>query len=530
MATWETTFYYQQELRSTYMNNLINGLIRPGIYNMDASIYTQYTVEGAKIPGIYLRINPGAILVFSNNYKIVNNARIRDDSTVGTYLIKCVLKDEADIALSTISSSGSATNQGYLMAQNRIPISFVTAMFNYDPEGTSSASPSFELILPSHYRESGDYPEASLKKLPNEDLSPSDSDERADLKLSYLILGALIDKSVPFGGNKGPAYANSTGWISDPARIEWTQNHVFTGRAFPEYRESVLKNYGEPVPSLGFSPYYKNMFLTPGQFYYEGTLYSVAGTSWKEIYGQGVAVKASNPNSLSGSITDGKYNTESSNNYTEDNTIDFTNNAGKLVVEFLFMGLQSEYSRGGAGEGIYPSLNTLFTSNDIAKKLLPFRIICDDPGTVNFNTLSTDVLTDIKKAFPTLDGSVIPLDVSVFNIRRLKKMLTNKNIVLKVIDLMRQLGETQSPFLTAPVGDSLLPLMVSFRKINAEGTGYEDAASSHQAVADSLGNKHSAVNPSNVLSFFELQSSGYTIQSANTAASETYTTLPFLGE
>ena len=99
MATWETTFYYQQELRSTYMNNLINGLIRPGIYNMDASIYTQYTVEGAKIPGIYLRINPGAILVFSNNYKIVNNARIRDDSTVGTYLIKCVLKDEADIAL-----------------------------------------------------------------------------------------------------------------------------------------------------------------------------------------------------------------------------------------------------------------------------------------------------------------------------------------------------------------------------------------------------------------------------------------------
>jgi hypothetical protein len=272
------------------------------------------------------------------------------------------------------------------------------------------------------------------------------------------------------------------------------------------------------------------MFLTPGQFYYEGTLYSVAGTSWKEIYGQGVAVKASNPNSLSGSITDGKYNTESSNNYTEDNTIDFTNNAGKLVVEFLFMGLQSEYSRGGAGEGIYPSLNTLFTSNDIAKKLLPFRIICDDPGTVNFNTLSTDVLTDIKKAFPTLDGSVIPLDVSVFNIRRLKKMLTNKNIVLKVIDLMRQLGETQSPFLTAPVGDSLLPLMVSFRKINAEGTGYEDAASSHQAVADSLGNKHSAVNPSNVLSFFELQSSGYTIQSANTAASETYTTLPFLGE
>jgi hypothetical protein len=527
MATWETTFYYQQELRSTFMNNLINGLIRPGIYNMNAAIYTESTAAVDKQPGVYLRINPGAILVFSNNFAIVDNRRIRDESKVGTYLVKCVLRDTADIPLSTVSTSGGTVDPTYLTSTNRIPVALVTAMFEYDPENLSNTNPDFALVIPSSYRTTYTSP---TNKLPNEDLLTAGGDEMSSENLSYLILGALIDRSVPFGGTYTGAYATTSEWVDPATTDEWMSNHVFTGRAFPEYRESVLKNYGSPVPSLGFSPYYKHMYLTPGQFYYNGVLYSVGGTSWKRIYGQGQDVEAVSPTSASGFSTDGVYSTIDSTSYTESTITDFAANAGKLVVEFLFMALKSEYSSGGEGEDVFPDLSTIFTSTDVEKKLLPFRVVCDDPGVINLNTLSTDSGTDIQIAFSGLGKKVIPLDVSVFNINRLKKMLLNKNVLLKVIDAIRQYGDTQSPFLVAGVGDSLLPLMVSFRKINAAGTGYEDAQSANTAVKDSGGVPHSAVNPANILSFFEIQSSGYTVQSANLAAQETFTTLPFLGE
>lgn len=534
MATWETTFYYQQELRSTYMNNIINGLIRPGIYNMDAAIYAISSATTDRNPGIYLRINAGAVLVFSNNFKTVNNVRVRDDNTVGTYLIKCVLKEAADIPLSTVSSSGGSLYPEYLTSPNRIPVVFVTAIFSYDPEGSAASVPEFKLVIPKSYRE-GDYQVLTTSKLPNEDLSTVISDVNSSRNFSYLIMGALIDRSVPFGGFNPSPYVTFEDFPTDN-RDTWMSNHVFTGRAFPEYRESVLKNYGTLAPNLGFSPFYKNMYLTPGQFYYNGILYSISGTSWKNIYGQNdvsIGPIETPPSSVSGFSTDGIYVNADATSYIEnaENVLTLAN-AGKLVAEFLFMALRSEYSTGGEGAAILPDLTSLFTSNDVQKKLIPFRVVCDFPSNgINLNTLDVlDENSDIHLAFPDISEAVIPLDVSIFNINRLKKMLLNKNIVLPVIDALRQYGDTRSPYFVAGTGDALLPLMVSFRKINASGTDYIDAASSTAAVRNSVGTTFSAVNPANILTFFELQANGYTVMGANLATAETFTTLPFLGD
>lgn len=540
-ANWETTFYFQQELKSSYMNNLINGLIRPGIYNMDATIYTEPAIDG-KTAGVYLRINAGAILVFSNNYVVENGVRVRDTSKVGSYLVKCVLTREADIPLSMVSNQANVKTTGYLTSSKRIPAVFVTAAFTYNPEDISSTTPEFALTLPRGYGSvDPDYLTAVPQSLPNEDLSAG------NINTSYLILGALLDRSVPFAGtNEGTPYATANDWASEILRKEWVRNHVFTGRGFPEYKESILRNYGESVPSIGFSPYYKNMYMTSGQFYHNGVLYSIDGLSWKDIYGQGGnPTHNESPTGFSGFTTDGQYASiedSLSGIYTVDNAINFTENQGKLVVDFLFMALRSNYSSGGEGKDKWPddpgniTLSNLFSpQTDITKKLIPFRVICDDPNIVGFDTLTTSSSDPLQEAFNLNGKALVPLDISISNIKRLKKMLYNKDVILKVIDSIRQYADTRTPYFVAGTGDSLLPIMISFRKIKesteANPQDFNDASSGKNAVRlnnFSLG--ESAVNPANVLSFFELQSSGFTIQGAPLASQGTFTMLPFLGD
>ena len=104
------------------------------------------------------------------------------------------------------------------------------------------------------------------------------------------------------------------------------------------------------------------------------------------------------------------------------------------------------------------------------------------------------------------------------NIERLKGFILNRDIILPVIEAMRQ-NPDSTPFLDSSVGDSLLPLSISFRKINSGGTDYVDAQSAD--VTD-------ACNPANVLSFFELQSSSFAVTGASFVAQEVYTLVPFL--
>jgi hypothetical protein len=81
------------------------------------------------------------------------------------------------------------------------------------------------------------------------------------------------------------------------------------------------------------------------------------------------------------------------------------------------------------------------------------------------------------------------------------------------------MGVTQAPYLEPSVGDALLPIMITVRRVNSEGTDFTDRASSKALKA---------VNPANIISFFELQASTFAVTGVALAAEETYPTLPFL--
>ena len=514
--SWSTTFYYEQELRSSYMNNTIKGLIKPGIYNLNAALYTMPYEESAPgSVGVYLRIGKGSTFVFSNGY-VVNNGKInRNLDLLGTYLVKCVAETDIDIHIATPNGDYSAILEETVPGSgiSKAPVIFVYATFSYKEDAASSVIPNIRLAVPS----SNPYlsTEASYM-LPNED----QPEVNMAANESYLIIGVLLDN------NKQPAnYALGNNWRSSGeynGRSAWLANHVFTGRGLPEYRGAISRNYGQQLPSVIFGSQYNKLYLTSGSFYYNSVIYQIDGQSWKTLYGQGTSPMTAAPDSTSGFLTDHVYSAPEVSTYTK-SLPTLSGNASKVIVEFLFLAVKSEYARATSID-----LSSLLSSSgafSITRRFLPFRVICDDtPGNLDPQTaLSTD--------FGLPSTNLIPLDISIKNLDRLKSFLNNKNILMPVVDKMRQNAESASPFLVPTNGESLVPVVISFRKINTSGTDIVEAGSSisYPAFTDASGTSGaSAVNPANILSFFEIQASSFAIISNSLSVQEVYDVLPFL--
>lgn len=497
---WATTFYYGQELRSVYMNNIVNGLIKPGLYNIDAAVYTIPNDTSGTTAGVWLRLKAGATLVFTDGYDTgTGGVMLRNLDKLGSYVVKCVLQDDSDFLLSAPDAgSGVFLNHG-----TYAPVMFVYASFNYNKDAVGGMSPDFSLAVPSSN------PHVSFDtthKLPNEGKSTGTSPN-----ISYLILGALLDNNQT---PPSPAYSSAAGGWYDGGETAWLNNHVFTGRGFPDYRSSMFKTTDVRVPSIAFAPAYKNMYLTSGQFYFGSNIYNIPGTSWKVLYGQDSTVVLPAPTTQTGCITNAAISARGSSTYTVTAP---TLTANKLLIEVLFLALETEYSHISYNPdgSISPlDLSGLLTSNTFAlgKKLLPYSLVCDKGGTTEWDT-------SLMRAYYSLDYSVIPLDIGIGNQTRLRSFLANRNIILPIIDKIRQEGITASPFLEPSIGDSLLPVLLSVREVNSAGTNFTDIASSVATAA---------VNPANVISFFELQASTFAVTAVSLAAEETYTTLPFL--
>lgn len=481
--SWTTTFHYKQELKSSYMNNIITGLIKPGIYNIDAAIFTKDETNAAD-DGIYLRLKKGTTLVFSNGFSVENGKYVRDFSSLGSYLVKCVLDSDTDFQL----ASPAGVNSDYLNNGVDAPVKFVYAEFIYNADSAGSSEPTFHLAVPDTNE--------SFDHLPNEDLQAGSYSENT----SYLILGALIDNK-----REDTGYSQTTGWNTSGAS-HWINNHVFTGRAFPEYHGNALRGSGSPLSSIAFAPDYKDVYLTPGQFYYNSILYSIGGNTWKALYGQGQPAVDQPPTSINGYSINGIYANKGDTSYTLNKPI-LEGNGGKVVADIVFMALKTEYSSSSE-----PILTDLLTQT-ATQKILPYRVICNAPA----GELNSAKIHD-NDTFFGVKYDCVPLDISSSNIERLKGFILNRDIILPVIEAMRQ-NPDSTPFLDSSVGDSLLPLSISFRKINSGGTDYVDAQSAD--VTD-------ACNPANVLSFFELQSSSFAVTGASFVAQEVYTLVPFL--
>lgn len=514
--SWSTTFYYEQELRSAYMNNTIKGLIRPGIYNLNAAIYTlPYEETAPDTVGVYLRITKGSTFVFSNGYNVINGKIARNLDLLGTYLVKCVAESDIDIHLATPGGNYSAIFEETFPGSSttKAPVLFVYASFSYKDDAISSIAPNFKLAVPSSNSYLG--AEASYM-LPNED-KPEASIASNE---SYLIIGALLDNN-KFSAN----YAIANNWrIAGEynGRAAWLANHVFTARGFPEYKGSISRNYGQQLPSIIFDANYNKLHITSGSFYYNSIIYQIDGQTWKTVYGQGAPASVPTPTSSSGFLTDHIYGAIDATTYTK-SLPTLAGNENKIIIEVLFLAIKSEYAR-----ATQIDLSGLLSQNGnfaITRRFLPYRIICNDsPGDL-------DPQTALSAAFGLSSTNLVPLDVSILNLNRLKAFLYNKNILMPIVDKMRQNADTASPYLLPSSGESLVPVMISFRTINATGTDIKEAGSSisYPMFTDSVGTANaSAVNPANILSFFEIQSSSYVVLSTSLSVQEVYDVLPFL--
>ena len=512
---WSTTFYYEQELRSSYMNNVVKGLIKPGVYNLNAALYTlPYDEISPGSLGLWLRIKKGSTFVFSNGYEVVDGKLKRNLEQLGSYVVKCVAEDDTDIHLATPGGNYSAIFEEAVPGSGVpiAPVIFVYASFTYEDDAVSSSKPNFRLAVPS----SNEYLGSNLSyMLPNEDW-PQAAEAREE---SYLLIGALLDN------NKQSAnYISASNWRdASPyeGRSAWLANHVFTARGLPEYKGAVSKNYGQQLAGILFGREYNKLFITSGSFYYNSILYQIDGQNWKTIYGQGGAASTAVPVSSSGAITDHAYGGYAATTYTKALP---TLTADKLLVEFYFLAVRSEYAR-----AVEMDLSAMFsgTGFSVTRRVLPYRIECDAPEGIDFNSM-----TALSEDFGFSAGtSVVPLDTSILNLERLKSYLQNRNVLMPVVDKMRQAAETASPFLIPSNGETLVPIAVSFRKVNSGGTDMVDAASSisFPVFKDASGTLNtSAVNPSNVLSFFELQASSFAIFSTSLSVQEVFDVLPFL--
>jgi hypothetical protein len=528
---WRTSFYYEQELRSSYMNDLLHGLIKPGIYNMNAALYTSND-QGQE--GIWLRIMPGTMLIFSNTYKVENGIVKRDLTKEGSYLVKCVTDSVENILLAI---PGNKSPEVFLSTgtgeskKSKAPVKFIYAKFEYSPNAAASTVPTFGIAVPTSNTDI--HAEGSViatYALPNEGFLSTE----ADTDVSYLLIGMALDSGIEDQEYASEGSSTRTWRIDEASQYEgstaWIRNHVFTARGLPDYSGSFSMTHSSSMPGFMFSPSYNRVYLTRGQLYYNSILHSIAGKEWKEIYGQDQTALTSAPDSVNllGWITDHITPNINADTYVGPGTVDgipkptYVLDGDQVAVDFYFLTVQSEYS------DIDAELTNLLTAGtfDSTKRILTYRVITTAPSGL-FNTQTALIGEDL---FNT-DKALVPLDISIMNIERLKAFILNKNIIKPVVNKMRR-DEDISPFLNPSMGQTLLPLAIAFRKLSVDALGVPEdrqSANSIDACLDVAGTEGaSGVNPSNVLSFFELQSTSYAVTGADFAVQETFETLPFL--
>ena len=148
-SSWSTTFFWEQDLRSLYMNGLLNSILKPGIYNANIGIFaTSGTAENTnvslpKAPGIYLYLKRGTTFVFSNNYLYDTQSEpsriLSELENPGNFLIKSVvIQDTFEPIITTTNNNvggGTATSD-------------LKAFFGYDPEDSGAAPDAEKTYIP----------------------------------------------------------------------------------------------------------------------------------------------------------------------------------------------------------------------------------------------------------------------------------------------------------------------------------------------------------------------------------------------
>ena len=510
-SSWMTTFYYQQDLRSLYMNGVLNAGFKPGIYNADMALYTVYTTDTQPVEtnGLYLYIKKGTTLVFSNSVSSDSNGYHRDLSTIGTYLIKCVAVEDMSVQIAEIQSGSASSDKisalfgntsTQVNAENKL---FLTAIMTYDSESNHGLeSPIFGIAKINPNRQSGEsyYTLLNMESSGGtEYILPDGVTSGINENLSYLFMGVI---NTPYDNKR---YTNGSNWSDSNSNIEWMHDHVFTARGLPDYRQTMIADDPSHTPDIIFSPTFKSLFIDCGDFSDEDVIYNKE-YSWEDVYGV-----------VTSQATGGDFVVEYIDEYSGKNCseqLEEVSGDAKLLMDMLFITTRSKYSNFLNENNA--DITTMFNApvSQDAYKVEPevHRVRISSGNGIGSTLLNPEAMRSYYMQGSSSDP-VLPLDVSKANVKRLLNFVRNRNVIASLISYMRY-----NDYLDPTHNTSIIPLALIFRGV--EGSTPVDKISK----IDTDGR----INPANILSLADLQYKSTKLESMNIKDLNTYSVIPVI--
>lgn len=550
---WMTSFYFQQELRSYYMNGVLSASLRPGIYNANIGVFTKGSASSGSSSssanseiGIYLFIKKGTTFVFSNNYDINTQGVVeRNLDDVGNFLIKCFAMEDIVTPLLPFGSLGETNSLsedilGYKgkSASKRF---YIIATIKYDKDisagsATGVITPEFKFALNNRA-----YTEGVTSKNPfytsitsgggeghlPDGYTPTEFEEGGSTetsygKESYLWLGTVVHTGKE---NYYLAGEKATTWDNTKDSSAWMKEHTFIGRGFPEFRHSLsadnftespdfLIDTGSTLGTEGFrnGDVSLNRVVLDVPSTMIGNRIIKNSYKWQNLYSSGPY----------------KYNVSSQNtkaieikNYESANNEELKNleNGNYLITDFIYLTLKNKNSDLGNVDvkNIYDSDNLVDIKN--YSYISKFSQGLNSPRDLYSSFITSTVTKGTTNAEEITENifeskGILPLDISSINIKRLLNIIENKNILPKLINKLRQLEDID------PLNeDILIPAAFIFRGFKKEGSNikFTDDVSSYNRF-----------NPSNMLCLFDLQFKSSKINVLNIYDNNTYNIIPVM--
>ena len=559
--SWMTTFIYEQDLRSYYMNNILYSLLHTGVYNADISISSNNGI-------LFLNIKKGTTLVFSNDYVDIKKEVEEADNTLVSNptstiigrsfngkskvsygnkgeskvsLIKCVALEDMVLRLNYLGASNSlnaSTEDLHICANGFNKSVYIYAVIRYSADGTSDSfiKPEFRLLVnndsySSNYKEEAPvesryfykfmpHTKGTVGKLEVDDGNPPDGVDSESLSTSarmvnWLMLGVInpIDRE----------WSSSSEYSFDG---NWYKNHVFTGRGLPEYRYPLSLGREILSPEIMFDTPcmrkekdrfindhnigYKKIYLDADRIINNGRVYS-STIDWRQFYSVGPFRH----------ISEIKNNTDSE-----------TQKLNPKLVELSF-----------------PSIKKYIESEikDSIEEFVIYDVVfaCSRNNITNSNgTLSERKLNLISYRGYTDEGNVcqyfdknlyevdsqsreLYLDISSHNVDNLIGVVTNRDFLSIAIEGLRRDGKLDPN----SNGESLIPVCIIFRPFYKDAKGKVKPIGIPEVPEGEEEDKYKyidCINPVNVLSYFDIAYKMTELNPITVKAQDAFTVIPVM--
>ena len=588
---WSTTFFYAQDLRSLYMNGLLANIVKPGIYNPNMAVFAKDTSQGsASNPsnnpilkdtpqGLYLYIKKGTTFIFSNNYRYTNNKDVvRDMKSTGSFIIKSTTLDDTYLPIDIINSVSSKMLFGQETTDSQLDYEaekeiYLYAILNYSGEADLNVPNIPQIQWCTKNSEYLTSP-AGIRYMFNNQIGGDKfripdgvgTFNESTSQTCYLFLGTLTRKKTA----TTLKYLGASGdWIAKGGE-KFIEDYIFTGRGFPEYRQTSEQFSSVFKPDFTFShdtfsPTTGTTTETVPDYYLSAESMSLGsnvfstdkGYNWRGYFG---LESGTPPNSAKFTFHNWSSSLPSPGSNTEPNEL--------LITDLVYLSVHNRTSEETTEELLGSLLKTNNTEvptlesfswvtygkdsdeNKIPQIFNPNQfdiqavnsesetVVDSEPWdathnkvTISFSPnayhskLETPKHTTTTSASYILSGvPTINLDTNVSNIERLASIIENKNVVPTVIEYIRrhrnESNNEEESHMDASQCSSIIPVALAFRKFKKVGDAWKSI--------DSVSTLKGTVHPSNILNFFDLQSSAMKVFDVSIETSDVYTILPVI--